>query len=322
MTKKTVSGTSQLEMVGDDGVRLVTLTVGMTLYMKAPLSKNAKGVLAIYDRFLSWCPKEALAFYATENMRRHKPISKSTFGMLPTWLKPAAPAREFIRLQLTDGEQYQDAPRHKFDAFGVEPKSKQFVLGHANLMSLAFPADSDAAAATTLRDRFLEICELMPFQSGHSGHSFECSKYASEQSQTHAWSLSMRHPGVDISRITDDAIAVGRDAVKGVGWLTALGGEFVSTLGGLPKIKRALPRDVELIELKGGVVLQAGSAPAIGDVNRSDKLPLVPFSVQTRCPARGNSGEEVAVLQSGPGLRRKNRAMVREARPCLIGVRG
>ena len=72
-------------------------------------------------------------------MRRHKPVTKSTLNMLSTWLKPGAPQREFIRLQLKGGEQYQDAPHWKFDVFGIEPKSKLYNKGNANIISVAFP---------------------------------------------------------------------------------------------------------------------------------------------------------------------------------------
>ena len=66
MTKKPAAAdahpASALELVADDGVRLASLVYAATLYTGATLSKNAKGVLAIYDRFLEWCPREALTF--------------------------------------------------------------------------------------------------------------------------------------------------------------------------------------------------------------------------------------------------------------------
>ena len=84
----------------------------------------------------------------------------------------------------------------------------------------------------------------------------------------------MRHQGVDIGRIMDDSLAVGTDALKGVGWLTALDKEFTSRVGGVPKLRKALPRAVEIIDLPRGTVLQAGPRPETGDLNEGDKLPL------------------------------------------------
>lgn len=263
---------SQFDLYADDGVRLVSLVLGLTIYTNVNLSNQAKAILSAYDRFLEWCPRESLKFYATETMRQHKPIKKSTLSMLPTWLKAGAPEREFIRLQLKDGSQYQDAARYKFDVLGIEPKSKQFKLRHANLLSLAFPPDPNAASS--IRDRFVELCTLLQFQSGYAGFSFECSKYEAEASHSHAWGLSMRHPGIDINRNVDDAIAVGQDGMKGVGWLTALNKSYLAQLGGLSRLRQELPREVEFIDLPYGAILQAGPAPSVGDLNKGDTLPL------------------------------------------------
>ncbi len=264
---------TEMELVAEDGVRLVAFSVELVLYTNVVLSQHAHAVLTIYERFREVCPEGTITFYATENMRRHKPVSKSTFALLPTWLKPGAPAREFVRLQLKDGEQLQDAPRLKFDVLGVEPKSKLFGAGAAGVVALGFPVDHAMAAPAQMRGLFTGMCEVFPFRSGHAGYALECSRYDAETSQTHAWTLSMRHPGLDIPRITDDSLAVGHDAVKGVGWLTALDDGLVRELGGSGAVQSALPREVDIIAVPRGVILQAGAEPAVGDANRRDLLP-------------------------------------------------
>jgi len=221
------------------------------------------------------CPQSALRFYATENMRHHKPVTKKTFGMLPTWLKPGAPPREFISLQIKDGNQYQDAPHRKFQVFGCEPQSKFFNPGRANMVSMAFPPAVDAESVLQFRDLFIQACGVFPLQSGHAGFSFECSPYDEEASQTYAWATSMQVRGVDICRVPADRRAVGEDAIKGVNWLTALGAGLLQQIGGLAKLRRDLSSEIELFELPGGgVVIQAGKMPLLGDINRGETLPL------------------------------------------------
>jgi hypothetical protein len=214
-----------------------------------------------------------LRFYATENMRRHKPTTKAVFRMLPTWLQPGAPPREYVHIELKDGEQHQDAPTHKLDVYGLEPKSSLFGRGRANLVSMAYPVSWAEDRPEEFRDFVLEVASMFPFVSGHAGFAFEVSRYDSEQSQTYAWTKSMRHRGIDISRPALDAIAVGHDALKTVSWLTLLSEPLLKTIG-KQQVRRALPQDVSIIDLPTGVVLQAGAQPASGDTNRKDYLPL------------------------------------------------
>ncbi|MHB8474549.1 MAG: type VI immunity family protein [Gammaproteobacteria bacterium] len=265
---------SNYELVSEDGVQLVSLVFGFSVYTQAALASCPEAVLKVYESFFEHCPQSALRFYATESMRRHKPVTKNTFGMLPTWLKPGAPPREYICVQIKDGIHYQDASHHKFEVFGEEPASKYFAPGWPNIVSMAFPPAIDAESALQFRDLFVRACSVMPLQSGHAGFSFECSRYDENASQTHAWATSMRVPGVDICRLPVDRRAVGEDAIKGVNWLTALGADLLQQVGGMSKLREGLSSEIELIELPVGVVIQAGKMPLLGDTNRGETLPL------------------------------------------------
>jgi hypothetical protein len=263
-----------LELVADDGAKLVSLTSGINIYTDHTLSEVPDNVLGVYNKFLERCPPELLRYYATENMRRHKPTTKAVFRMLPTWLQPGAPPREYIHIELKDGEQYQDAPTHKLDVYGLEPKSTLFGRGRANVLSMAFPVAWAQEHADEFRDFVIDVAGMFPFVSGQAGFTFEVSRYESERSQTYAWTKSMRHRGIDISRPALDAIAVGHDALKGVGWLTMLSEPLLKRVGGRQKIRRALPPDVTIVDIPSGVVLQAGVQPGLGDTNRKDLVPL------------------------------------------------
>lgn len=257
-----------------DNLQLVTLTFGIVLYTDALFSENANAINACYDRFLSLCPESELRFYATENMRRHKPVTKRALAMLPTWLKPGAPPREYFAIELKNGQAYQDAPTFSFKVCGGEPGSTLRQSGQPNMVKMAFPAQWGSERSGDMLKLVQDLCSFFPFKSGLAGFSFECSRYASEASQSHAWAASMRHPGIDIPRIPEDGRALGQDGLKGVGWLTILGNYFVNLLGGVESIRRGLSNDIEILEVSHGVILRAGAAPALGDVNSADRLPL------------------------------------------------
>lgn len=257
-----------IELVDD--VRLVALGYTMSVYTNRLLSQQAKGVLAAYDRYLRLDQRELPPYYATENMSRHKKASKATFDMLPTWLQPGAPPREFIALDLQATESPNDAPRDSFHVYGTEPAYPEHSEDDARIVAMSLdPATCDAA---TLLDVFIETCSAIDFGSALAGFGMNTSRYEEEAAQTHAWAMGMRYRTLDIPRMVDDAIAVGKDGIKGVGWLTALGPVILDELGGKAKLRKAVPGDVELIDLPNGIVLKAGAAPVLGDRNRRESV--------------------------------------------------
>lgn len=257
---------SEYELVKEDGVRLVSLVLGYTVYVSTPLSASSQAVLRLYDDFLvGKSTSEILRFYVTENMRKHKPITKSALSMLPTWLKVDAPAREYLSIELKDGVHHQDAPNCKFEIYSVEQKSALFGRGRANMISVSFPPCDDVEALRSFKEKFLDACQILPMQSGIGGLRFECARYEKEAAQTAAWAHSMRAKGIDICRIPEDGRAVGTDGLKGVGWLTALGAEAIENVGGVARLRNVLPKEVEIFDLSTGIVLQVGSRPLTGD---------------------------------------------------------
>jgi hypothetical protein len=251
-----------------EGSRLVTLTMGINLYSGTSFYDCPAAVLGAWALFQKFCPPEQLKFYATETMTAHKPITKRVLNMPDTWLKPGAPRKAYVALELKSGAAYQDAPEFKYHIWSVAA-SKQ-----AKVLSLAFPADFAAERPAQMLELVQQLGESFPLVSGLAGYAFECSPYDKTRSEEYAWSASLRHPGIDIVRLPFDAKAPGTDAIKGVGWLTLVGGEMLKELGGLAGIRKKLPAEVGLSQVKHAVIVKIGAAPAMGDVNRGDILPL------------------------------------------------
>lgn len=256
------------------GIRQVSAVFGVNFYTSQPLSSFADDVLACYQRFLDFCPVDRLAFYRTETMSRHKPTTKRALNMLPAWLAPDAPQREFIAIELKSGEDYREAPSFRFQVLGGELGSVAFEAEWANPISLALPPEFGLEQQEAILDLVKELCELIPYSSAHAGFALECSPYAQEESETHAWKTSMRHLGMDIYMGgRRETIAAGQDALKGVGWLTILSHELANEVGGPDAIAKTVAADCKVVEVKGGLLVKAGPRPAIGDRNRKDYLP-------------------------------------------------
>lgn len=117
-----------------EGLKLVTLTFGINLYTDVSFYEMPEAVLGSWDLFLRQCPADALTFYATEVMRRHKPVTNQTLDLPGIWLS-TAPRKDYFSLELKSAEAYQDAPDVKYQVWSAErsPQSKA--------LSIALPAD-------------------------------------------------------------------------------------------------------------------------------------------------------------------------------------
>jgi Protein of unknown function (DUF3396) len=77
--------------------------------------------------------------------------------------------------------------------------------------------------------------------------------------------IAERFPGLEIESPSIDTIHVG-EGIKGVNWLTLLGDHWLQEIGGLDYLKIRLGDDFKLTAYDGGVMIQAGPKPQIGDV--------------------------------------------------------
>jgi hypothetical protein len=64
-----------------------------------------------------------------------------------------------------------------------------------------------------------------------------------------------------------------REGIKGINWLTVLADAWVAKLGGLEALRAALGAENPVHEYPGGVVIQAGPHPLLGDLNRAEPMP-------------------------------------------------
>jgi hypothetical protein len=90
---------------------------------------------------------------------------------------------------------------------------------------------------------------------------------AQSEEQT-VYAMARRFPGLEVDY---PFLHMGylHGGIKGVNWLTILGDRYVSEVGGLRQLRSSLESDeVSLHEYAGGIVIQAGAGPEIGDVNR------------------------------------------------------
>jgi hypothetical protein len=256
----------RLELVQDD-IPIVRLTFGIAVYMSEPLTAFRKEVVEAYDRFLSIVGKQGVRQYATQTMTKHKALTPRALSMVPTWFAPDAPKSETYGIELTDAVPFNAAATTKIHIAGSQPTDAGR-QATASLVRYVFPASWGIDRAGELLEITKGLCDLLPFRCGYAGYGFEYSKYFTRVALEHAWAQSMHHPGIDIQDNVNDTLAVKFDGIRGVGWLTMIDDAFVKELGGPPKVTLCTT-----IPVKGGLIIKAGDAPDIGEINRKQDLP-------------------------------------------------
>jgi hypothetical protein len=81
------------------------------------------------------------------------------------------------------------------------------------------------------------------------------------------YAMARRFPGLEVDRPASHLNYVEK-GIKGVNWLTVLGDHWLSKVGGLDGLRRELDGEFRFYKYPGGLLIQAGQRPQLGDVNR------------------------------------------------------
>ncbi len=138
-------------------------------------------------------------------------------------------------------------------------------------LSMPLASASGSLHTVPLLERFLGWCRRFKPRHGSAGFSFIVCPGMSQNS-VYALQLMNRFPGFDFPSAVDFTMEVGgvHDRIKSVNWLTALGDELVAQLGGLEMMRQALEPACTVHAYDGGVVIQAGPTPRLGDTHAND----------------------------------------------------
>lgn len=247
---------AKLEVIGKDGVRQSSLCFTITLYGTKPLQSSPAALLAAWRRFLALVPPGRLALWGTETTApmNKKRVTESTLGLLEKWVAKGAPKREYLAFEIDDGPTYSHAPRWRFNVW-----SKAGEQEDAHFVRLAMPIRLGLERADEMASLACELFASNTFRSGIAGPCWETGP-EDEPGHTHAVELAALYPAIEIAEIVNDSLAVGRDGIKNVGWLTLLDDRFVAELGGT---KRLAELPVQLEPAGKGVMLRAGPVPTL-----------------------------------------------------------
>jgi hypothetical protein len=248
----------------EDGEIEARVGTAITFYL-TQLEGATEGLVAAYQQVLVHLAPQ-VRWYRTERMKRSAPVTPEALQSLPLWFSGKWPRRLEYGLILTSGQ----------TALEVGPWGFQFFIASRNLdleagyFQVHLPAEWLRDEPDKVVSLARSVAEVLPFRSGHAGYGIqheEGAVLAERDARIRAW--CRRYWGLDCPDLAGiRPFVVG--ALKGVNWLTFLDREFCERVGGLEALRESLPPPISLTELRSGCMIQAGSAPGLGDRNRRE----------------------------------------------------
>jgi len=210
---------------------------------------------------------DRLSIYRTGDMKRFRPWDAQALDGPQHWFSdPALLATKVLGFRAQAGD--PGTPAIDIALLGsFDPQRYVF--------RMVLPVEAADQPETVLQLAQDALAEF-PLASGYCGYSLLWDRDPSVDAAVCDWAAPLlhRHPGlgygkpVSIANASEKGLAV-------VSWLTLLGPDMTAALGGVEAMAQDAPDEVSVLPLgPGGALVRAGTAPALGDLNRQDPLPL------------------------------------------------
>lgn len=243
-------------------VSVARCALGFTLYLDEPLLWARDAAARAFEAFLLRAPIERLEWYTTSMIDRWIRTSPATVAALAEALPVgwnAGHPRHLFSFRLADSVH---APECWFTYREVDPRIER----RAGFLSVGFPPSTPSRA---LLDYVMSIAEAEPYLCGTAGYlgSFNAWDKPTAFTVFHRW--AKRFLALDLQDPDRFGWVAGRGLTT-TSWLTLIGRPLLERLdastAGL--VHRRFRHNVEVVELRGGTCVRAGSTPTLGDVNQ------------------------------------------------------
>jgi hypothetical protein len=235
------------------------------------------------------------------------------------WL-PTLGEDEAFSLTYHGGQDKRSANAFSVEALGSE-RRPYLDFGY---FRVSFPLLWFAHGSGSLPEVLLDLCRTLKPASGYGGISVIESPDDIIQSKYEpiVYQWAQRFPGLEADYLTSHSNWLptgredGRDGIKGGNWLTVLSDRYLAELGSADKVEtdlKTLDSRFLVHRYDGGILIQAGPRPQLGDVER-DLWPelyvklnkyLKPVRVVRHNPFQhGGPGERFDKVRSEAWLRR------------------
>ena len=264
----------QLSVKDDQGHVVLQVAQIATVFFEAPYRRETREAVASFceSYFRHWGEHLRWALHPDERLMERFGTGK---GSDPRAWLPAMEEDESFSLLYHGAEHDRSASAFCLEALGSARRPRP----RFGFLRVSFPLLWFMDGSGSLPEVLLNICRTLKPVSGYGGigviespDSLIASEY---EPIVYHW--AQRLPGLEADYPISHDLWLpsgregGRDGIKGGNWLTVLSDRYVAELGGADRIEadlKALDSRFLVHRYEGGVMIQAGPRPQLGDVKR------------------------------------------------------
>jgi Protein of unknown function (DUF3396) len=291
----------------DDGRVVLQVALLVTLYFADPHRREVReAVASCCEDYFQWCGA-GLRWALNPDKKLPEPYGQGKGSDPRSWLTARGEEGSFSFI-CHAAEHERGASSLSLETFGAELRPYD-QLGY---FKASFPLLWFSAGRGSFSEKVLALCAKLKPVSGYAGigviespDDSISSKYAPI---VYEW--AQRFPGLEADYPIEHSIWLvdgregGKGGLKGVNWLTVVGDRWIEEMGRIRKVETDLAElDSRYViqRFEGGVVIQAGERPQLGNAERGRwpelyvKLSkyLKPIRITRHCPFQ----------YDGPGVR-------------------
>ena len=250
----------------------------VAFFARQPYPELVPQVAETLELFRSIVPPDSLEWARVgPNSSQYVPLSPAVLKRGRAELDIAKlSGRDIGSLRLRGGDDPHNAA-YGFTFLGGQPYHRAPTL--TSLVELRFPSEFlEQLGLEKFVDMVRRIGETLPFRSGYASpalsRGWENEKHVQEAGRQLV-PIALRHPAYDLPENESTAAFMGETQCRGARWLTLIGPQIVSTLGGREQLLPRLSPGVTTVSAGEGLMIRAGERPELGDVNRDETVPLL-----------------------------------------------
>ena len=244
----------------------VALRIGLvaTMFLAEPWTQSVRDAVteaaAEYLRQF----REHLRWAKGPNTGHVRALDKGKVRFPRDWL-PQHEDGESWNFGFSGGETEESASEFLLSAMGRSRASKD-----SGYFQIYLPLTWFAEHPGTFQEFVLRLAKRLRPLSGYAGIGVlePLDVYDRQPYMATVRQIAERFPGLEVESTYVHVIHLG-EGIKGVNWLTLLGERWTQQIGGLDYLRIRLGDDFKLTPYDGGVMIQAGPKPQIGDVTKS-----------------------------------------------------
>lgn len=262
----------KIRVLSDGGFLVMREGLSLCFYMKRPHREIAPMVMRALERYAQAIGgMQELSTYLEDGLY-WQALDEAGWKQIRHDLLE----RKYI---ITLGDGGSDQQRYFFDYYGKPLDDPSFVrswLDDVSAVSFGLPTEwLEEHGPEKVRQLARDLAELLPFNSGHAGLSFNGGLDLIGVNRK-LREYCFRYPGIDItaSFLESEAMHLGT-RVRGPAWMTFLGQPVLGALGGVEGLRSRLRTPGTTVEAMSGdrAVLTLGEWPEAGDTEQGLTLP-------------------------------------------------